>query len=316
MICPKCNAEYRPDVVRCADCDVALIPGSTEGEIRPAEPPVAVPEWVRLQESAGPAELPVVTSALDGAGIPFTLQGAHAGELLALHTTVWVPKERRKEAEAVVRNAAVVDPADMAETKRRLRSAERADRRRAAAESALIYAGFLRRAPALVIDAMVLSPLLVLYWILPRFWPSSILGLVVLIPLLSHLYEIYFLTRWGQTVGKVIMAIKVTQLDGSPISLSHALLRRSVDIMFSVAFLGVVGYRWSAFPPADPRLVLSESDPLFRTHEMITNVWMWSELIVLFFNKKKRALHDFIAGTVVIVSLAERAQRRKRSRPQ
>ena len=28
-------------------------------------------------------------------------------------------------------------------------------------------------------------------------------------------------------------------------------------------------------------------------------IWIWSEVIVMLFNKKRRALHDFIAGTVV-----------------
>jgi uncharacterized RDD family membrane protein YckC len=31
-----------------------------------------------------------------------------------------------------------------------------------------------------------------------------------------------------------------------------------------------------------------------------TNVWVWGELFVLLLNKRKRAIHDFIAGTVVI----------------
>ena len=29
-------------------------------------------------------------------------------------------------------------------------------------------------------------------------------------------------------------------------------------------------------------------------------LWTWSELIVMLFNQRRRALHDFIAGTVVI----------------
>jgi uncharacterized RDD family membrane protein YckC len=28
-------------------------------------------------------------------------------------------------------------------------------------------------------------------------------------------------------------------------------------------------------------------------------VWMWSEVVVMLFNRRRRALHDFIAGTVV-----------------
>ncbi len=30
------------------------------------------------------------------------------------------------------------------------------------------------------------------------------------------------------------------------------------------------------------------------------NIWIWSEFIVMLTNKKRRAVHDFIAGTVVI----------------
>ncbi|WP_255590049.1 hypothetical protein [Marinicella meishanensis] len=29
-------------------------------------------------------------------------------------------------------------------------------------------------------------------------------------------------------------------------------------------------------------------------------VWYWSELLVMLTNERRRALHDFIAGTVVI----------------
>ena len=34
--------------------------------------------------------------------------------------------------------------------------------------------------------------------------------------------------------------------------------------------------------------------------DALSQVWYWSELLVLLTNKRKRALHDFIAGTVVI----------------
>jgi hypothetical protein len=34
--------------------------------------------------------------------------------------------------------------------------------------------------------------------------------------------------------------------------------------------------------------------------DTLSQAWTWSEIIVLLFNKKKRALHDFMAGTVVI----------------
>ena len=30
------------------------------------------------------------------------------------------------------------------------------------------------------------------------------------------------------------------------------------------------------------------------------NIWIWSEFIVMLTNKRKRAIHDFIAGALVI----------------
>ena len=33
---------------------------------------------------------------------------------------------------------------------------------------------------------------------------------------------------------------------------------------------------------------------------VLINIWFWSEFITMLTNKKKRALHDFIAETVVI----------------
>jgi uncharacterized RDD family membrane protein YckC len=36
------------------------------------------------------------------------------------------------------------------------------------------------------------------------------------------------------------------------------------------------------------------------TLDILGQLWFWSEVVTMLFNKKKRALHDFIAGTMVI----------------
>jgi len=38
----------------------------------------------------------------------------------------------------------------------------------------------------------------------------------------------------------------------------------------------------------------------YKSLQWIQNAWVWGELIVLLTNRKRRALHDFIAGTVVV----------------
>jgi uncharacterized RDD family membrane protein YckC len=40
--------------------------------------------------------------------------------------------------------------------------------------------------------------------------------------------------------------------------------------------------------------------PWYKPLEIAGQVWVWSEFVVLLTNKKRRALHDYLAGTVVI----------------
>jgi uncharacterized RDD family membrane protein YckC len=38
------------------------------------------------------------------------------------------------------------------------------------------------------------------------------------------------------------------------------------------------------------------------TVTVLLQIWVWGEFVTMLFNKKRRAVHDFIAGTVVIRS--------------
>ncbi len=48
--------------------------------------------------------------------------------------------------------------------------------------------------------------------------------------------------------------------------------------------------------------LMSLSPTFFKVHTWISNIWIYGELIVLLTNKRKRAVHDFIAGTVIVKS--------------
>lgn len=54
--------------------------------------------------------------------------------------------------------------------------------------------------------------------------------------------------------------------------------------------------------PAKLRLqqILERAPSWHKPEQVVENIWVWSELVVLLTNRKRRALHDFIAGTVVI----------------
>ena len=45
----------------------------------------------------------------------------------------------------------------------------------------------------------------------------------------------------------------------------------------------------------------------YRPAYIVLQIWIWGEFVVMMTNRKRRALHDFIAGTVVIVDAPNEA---------
>ena len=171
------------------------------------------------------------------------------------------------------------------------------------------YAGFWVRSGALLVDGLISLPLIFLYYYLFRFsWNSAV---IIQIPYLFlwAAYNIYFLGRWGQTIGKMATHVKVTRLDGSPIGYKQAFLRHVVDlaleiigkISFLIALFSVSRANFEISGWEARNTLLRDASPYWGFWaEHALAIWTLSEMIVLLLNKKKRALHDFIAGTVVI----------------
>jgi uncharacterized RDD family membrane protein YckC len=169
------------------------------------------------------------------------------------------------------------------------------------------YATFWQRFAAGWIDFFVLLPL-----ILAHSWLESIsrlAALLLVIPMASAYaaYTIYCHARFGQTVGKHAMGIRVVRVSGERIGWREAWLRSSVDVAFAaleaiasyVALTSIadVDY-YRGWMQRGESLRALEPDWLAWT-SAASQVWVWSEVVVMLSNKRRRALHDFIAGTVV-----------------
>jgi len=115
--------------------------------------------------------------------------------------------------------------------------------------------------------------------------------------------------NYGGTFGKLIVGIKIVKVNGETIHYKEAFLRNIVDLVFGVTI--VIMQAYTLFKISDPShesltwikkagyLYKSMPDS-YKPISILNQIWIWSELIILLFNKKKRALHDFIAGTVVV----------------
>jgi uncharacterized RDD family membrane protein YckC len=146
--------------------------------------------------------------------------------------------------------------------------------------------GILNNSPAW--SAIAMSTMVLCYWII--LW--------------------HMLVKYGATPGKLAVGIKVTRLDFTNIGFKEAFLRHVIDFIYIIAYWFLAIWGLFSLPFSEYQsLLFWKKFALMKAHApqyfniiiWAGNIWVYSELLVLLLNKKKRALHDFIAGTVVII---------------
>jgi uncharacterized RDD family membrane protein YckC len=173
----------------------------------------------------------------------------------------------------------------------------------------LRYAGFWPRLGALLLDMLIMLPFSALvFWGSERF---RLFDLYYLVPgtLFSLFYGVYLVRRFGGTPGKLIVGIRIRKVSGESVGYREAFLRylpefllgtlMSVALLTSVLHMTDTEYHSLSFMERAKRMV-ELAPSWYKPLQIVQNVWVWGELIVLLTNRKRRALHDFIAGTVVV----------------
>jgi hypothetical protein len=74
MYCPQCQSEYREGIVRCSDCDVALVHELTDE-------PEHLGNLMPLAEESSPELVADLLDRLEKAGVPYVIE---AGTALAM----------------------------------------------------------------------------------------------------------------------------------------------------------------------------------------------------------------------------------------
>lgn len=173
------------------------------------------------------------------------------------------------------------------------------------------YGGFWRRFGANTIDALVFFPVAIaaaFVMITLNFW--LILPIQILSGILGAAYTTFMHAWYGATLGKMATGLSVRKTSLYPISWDEAVKRNSVDYVFlMITAIGNIStflvipreelLRASIFDMSP--LLQHYQSPLFSVCQTFFGLWFWSEIVVLLFNEKKRAIHDLIAGTVVVV---------------
>ncbi|HEY0062699.1 MAG TPA: RDD family protein [Telluria sp.] len=174
---------------------------------------------------------------------------------------------------------------------------------------ALRYSGFWQRVGAYLIDFLVAIPMVALDFLVggsTNLYPSYILVPGICFGLFLHVFMVY---RFGGSPGKLVLGLRVAMLDGSRVTLQATLLRYVVLFLIALA-TGITVAMAALKVPNDVYITLSY---LQRAQEIVANapgwykavtvfsqIWIVAGLISIIANRQRRAVHDFIAGTVVL----------------
>ena len=136
-------------------------------------------------------------------------------------------------------------------------------------------------------------------------------------------YSIYLHGRYGQTLGKMVFKVKVVTTSGNKITFLQAFKRDIVYLILAVITLATFFTHKEDYASYNESMAFIESfdvtsenydDEEFNKYlDAVGNVWgspvMWIdyvsmiyfllEIITMLTNRKRRAIHDFIAGTEV-----------------
>lgn len=176
---------------------------------------------------------------------------------------------------------------------------------------------FWPRFGAAILDGLIVTiPLAIGQWIIwttfttplvrvPWYLASGLAGVV---------YSIAFHARSGMTPGKRITGVRVFSVDGSPLSARQAILRDLIPLLLALWItVGDLAFITAGGNPADPT---RQADP--SLFQLIAGsamaIWGFLELATMLTNSRRRSVHDFIAGSMVMrvveADLAERAEAR------
>lgn len=172
-----------------------------------------------------------------------------------------------------------------------------------------IYAGFWTRLGSLLLDFLIVLPYVFLVLYLNGI--SKYAYYFTFFPgLIFHFwFSIYLVKKYGGTPGKLIVGIKIIKLDGTDVTWREAILRQIVAFILTIFASIITIY---ALSMADgeyyeslgwlqkQQYIFGLTPILFKFYTWTNNIWVYSELFVLLFNKRRRALHDFIADTVIV----------------
>lgn len=170
------------------------------------------------------------------------------------------------------------------------------------------HATFWRRVGAILLDGLIFLPVAIgaLYLSHASSDPVSqaVPGLIA--ALLLCLYTLLLHGRNGQTVGKLATGVRVLDRAEDKLTMAGAITRDLVPLSLAIALFVVIvnvglpsGLSGLEFPAPIPGLDFASLIPGLALLS-INLIWGLLEILTMTTNRKRRAVQDLIAGSVVV----------------
>jgi len=174
----------------------------------------------------------------------------------------------------------------------------------------IIIASFIKRILAFILDCLIMLPIIIASYFIQHLNYMLSIVFPIFLFLVWAIYNILFVGKFGRTPGKMIMRIKIIQINDKPMTYTNSFYR----ILFQFIL--------SLIPLLSSTLTLLSLDPaLFNTLDKVGKIsliknsdyipiWLNSffsvimiiEYLTLVFNKRLRTFHDFLGGSIVVNS--------------
>ncbi len=169
------------------------------------------------------------------------------------------------------------------------------------------YNTFFRRCIALWIDgeALAIVALLKPPILTNVHETNAIVAALIFFLVLPTVYAVVCNAVFGKTIGKHLTGLKVVSIDETPLSWWGAIRRDSIELLIKVIpvvwALEDVEF-WRALEL--DVLARSMAPKWERFATLIFGFWLIGEVVSVFASRKRRALHDYVAGSVVVRAAA------------
>ncbi len=176
------------------------------------------------------------------------------------------------------------------------------------ASGELSYATFWSRVGAMLIDFLIVSPLMAINFLLEDKWRLYQLYALGPTELLNLFLFVFMVAKYGGSPGKLIVGLRIVKQDGTAAGWKAAILRYAVLWAMSLAIIlpaivvtsGMTDEVFLSMDSNERTEMVNEQVPMMMTMTMVMFAWLVASLVTVLSNPKRRTLHDFIAGTVVV----------------